>query len=135
MRKEYSPNSQIFYDILEETESISQQQSEVLKLLNAASINLKSFCDILYDSFKSGLNASEVLLILKDTSIRDMKSIFDAYKSFLNLQLIDMKMEFINTKTNKAICLGESTDSIIGLYSKSVKRKFKSQMKSKNKRF
>ena len=55
-----------------------------------------------------------------------MKRIFDAYKSFLNLQSVDMKIEFINTKTNKVIRLKESTDSIISLYPKSVKRKFRS---------
>ena len=60
--EEYSPNVRIFNDILEETESIFKQQSEILKLLNTSSINLRSFCDILYDIFKSGLNASEVLM-------------------------------------------------------------------------
>ena len=46
-----------------------------------------------------------------------------------------MRIEIINTETNNPICLRESSNNIIGLYSKSVKRKFKSRMKSKNKRF
>ena len=64
-----------------------------------------------------------------------MKRIFDSYKYFVNLQSVDIKIEFTNTKTNEAIRLKESSHSIINLYSKSVKRKFRSRIKPENKRF
>ena len=53
--KEFTPNLNLFEDVYENDETITKEESEVLKVLNTSAINLRSFCDILYDTFKSGL--------------------------------------------------------------------------------